>query len=118
MRAVLAAAFELAEQLDLVELVVAVRCRCTRYRPLVVLLAAVDDDVEAVERPEQPLGLADVDVDRLDLRRRRVAAERRRRDAVELAVLVGDDEPALRVDAHVDPRALRRPSARSRAARP
>ena len=56
--------------------------------------------------------LADRDVDRLDLRVLGLAAERRRRDAVELAVLVGDDQPALGVDGHVDPRALRLPGHR------
>ena len=66
-RAVLAAAVELAEQLDLVERVVAVGV-ADAVEPALVLPAAVDDDVEAVERPEQALRLADLDVDRLDLR--------------------------------------------------
>ena len=62
----------------------------TRYRPLgsPCLAAAVDHDVQAVERPEQALGLADVGGELLDLGVGRLAAERRRGDAVQAAVLV------------------------------
>ena len=69
-RAVLAPAVELAQRLDLVEPVVAVGV-ADAVEPAVVPPAAVDDHVEAIERPEQPVGLADRDVDRLDLDRRR-----------------------------------------------
>ena len=106
-RAVLAAAVELAQELDLVELVVAVGVAYA-IEPALVYLAAVDDDVQAVERPQQALGLADWHVDRLDLDLDACGADRcGQRDAVQLAVLVRDDQPALGVDGHVDPRALR-----------
>ena len=72
MRPVLAAAVELAQQLDLVEPVVAVGV-ADAVEPAVVLLAAVDDHVEAVEGPEQPVGLAD---------RRRRSARRADRSAL------------------------------------
>src|SRR5207249_3563320 len=48
-----------------------------------------------------------VDRQLLDARVVRVTAELRRSDAVELAVLVRGDEPALRIMAERDPRALR-----------
>ena len=98
-RAVLAAAVDLAQQLDLVEHVVAVGVADAVQPAARTCRPRVDDDVQAVERPEQALGLAD--------RRRRSSRPwcrsalppiGGRRDAVELAVLVGDDEPALGVD--------------------
>ena len=55
----------LAEQLDLVEPVVAVGV-ADAVEAAVELAAGVDDDVEAIEGPEQALRLADRDVDRLD----------------------------------------------------
>ena len=67
-RAVLAAAVELAQELDLVEPVVAVGV-ADAIEPAVILPAAIDDHVEAVERPEQAVGLADRHVDRLDVDR-------------------------------------------------
>src|SRR5262249_46373661 len=56
---------------------------------------AVDHDVEAVEGPQEPLGVADVDGDLLDLRFGQVTADLRRGDAGQAAVLGGDDQPAL-----------------------
>ena len=63
-RAVLAAAVELTQELDLVEPVVAVGV-ADAVEPAVILAAAIDDHVQTVERPEQAVGLADRDVDRL-----------------------------------------------------
>ena len=104
-RAVLAAAaLEAAQQLDLVQL--AAGFRGADAIQAAAPLLAVDHDVEAVKGPQQTLRLADVHGQFLDLNAGR-SANRRGRDAVEAAVLVRDDQPALRIDAHGDPRALR-----------
>ena len=66
MGAVLAVPLDLEEAFGLVEHVVAVGV-ADPIEAARVLLDRVDDDIEAVERPEQPLGLADRDRDRLDL---------------------------------------------------
>ena len=106
MRPVLAAAFELPEHLDLIERVVGVGIG-DPVKPAGELAPVVDDDIEAIERPEQALGLADGDVDRLDLDVRRRDPELGRGDAVQLAILIRGDQPPFRVDRQVHPRALR-----------
>ena len=111
--AVLAAALDLAEQLDLVVAVVAVG---VAHAIEAVGAPLVHHHVEAVEGVEQPVGAGEVHADRLGLDRR-AAARGRRRHAIELAVLVRGDEPALRVDAQRHPRALGLPSAPSRSGR-
>ncbi len=102
--AVLASAVELAKLVDLVERAVAIGI-AHPVEAAFVLLAPVDDDVEAVERPEQALGLADGHIDRLDLDLAGLA-HGGHGHGVKLAVLVGDGEPPLGVDGHVDPGAL------------
>ena len=110
-RAVLAPAVELAQQLDLVQLVVIIGVQYA-VEPAVVLPSPVDDHVEAIEGPEQSVSFADGDVDRLDHDRFRLSPNRRRRDAVQLAILVRDDQSAFGVDGHVDPGTLSIPGHR------
>ncbi len=102
MHAVLAAAPDLAEELDLVVAVVAVG---VAHAIEAVGAPLVHHRVEAVEGVEQPVDAGQVHADRLGLDRT-ASARGRRRHAVELAVLVRGDEPALRVGAQRHPRAL------------
>ena len=107
MRAVLAAAVDFFQRLNLVELVVAVgvdhpvKAAAVPGDP-----AAVHHDIQAVERPQQPLRVPDWHVDFLDVNLRGVVADLRRRDAVKVAVLVGGDQAALVILGQRDPRAL------------
>ena len=107
-RAVLAAAAQDVQALDLVEPVIAVGIG-DPIEPAAVPAPFVDDDVQAVERPEQPVSFADRSVDRRDLDDTAVAPDRRQDDSIELAVLVRHDQAALGIDSHVDPRTLRFP---------
>src|SRR5439155_16358955 len=113
-RPVLAAALDVVQEFGLLESVATV-LRANAVQSALVLLALVDDDIETIERPQKTVRLAEGQIELLDprwpLRKRGLTlrsrgAERRRRDAVERAVLVGDDQPALRIDANVDPRTL------------
>ncbi len=113
MHAVLAAAPDRAEELDLVVAVVAVGVADAIEA---VGAPLVHHRVEAVEGVEQPVDAGEVHSDRLGLDRT-AAARGRRRHAIELAVLVRGDEPALRVGAQRHPRALGLPSAPSRSGR-
>src|SRR5262249_2962911 len=63
-------------------------------------------DIEAVEGPEKTLGGTDLRGNRLNLDARGLA-QRRRCDSVELAFLIGRDQPPFRVYAQIHPRALR-----------
>ena len=101
MRAVLAAASQCAQERDMVELSIAVAVGDS-IEPAGVLLPAVDHHIEAVERPQQALCLANIDPDRLDLDRR-PAPDRRNLDVEQSAVLVAHDEPSVGGRAHADP---------------
>ena len=107
MRAMLAAAVDFFQRLNLVELVVAVgvdypvKAAAVPGDP-----AAVHHDIQAVERPQQSLRVPDWHVDFLDVNLRGVVADLRRRDAVKVAVLVGGDQAALVILGQRDPRAL------------
>ena len=70
-RPMFAAAGEVAKLFELVELIVAVGS-ADAIKAAWIFAGAIDDDVQAVERPEKALGLADIDVDRLDLGARRL----------------------------------------------
>ena len=105
MRAVFAAAGNLAQQFHVVQAVI-VPAGPYAVQATFIMLSMVDHDVEAIERPEETMCLANRGIDFLDLGGLGLTAERRRRDAVQGAVLVRNDEPALGVDAHVDPRAF------------
>ena len=105
-RPVLAAAGDVFQFLDLVELIVAVGVSAAIQpapRP------AVADDVQTVERPQQSLRAGhllavDLDVEVLNLGFV-VAADGRRSDSAESEVaLIADDQPAFRIGGHVDPR--------------
>ena len=102
MRAVLAAALNRLQLLDLVEDVVVLRRRDAiqaAARP------AVAHDVERAVVQEQPLRRGDLRGDPLDLRLL-VGADLARRDADEpLAFLVAGDQPALVVGGEAHPRA-------------
>ena len=100
--AVLAPALDLAEQLDLVVAVVSVGVSCAIEA---VGAPLVHHHIKAIEGVKQTVGAREAHPDRLRFDRV-VAARGRRRQAIELAVLVGRDEPALRVDAQGHPRAL------------
>ena len=106
-RAVLAAAVDFFQRLNLVEFVVAVgvdhpvKAAAVPGDP-----AAVHHDIQAVERPQQPLRVPDWHVDFLDVNLRGVIADLRRRDAVKVAVLIGGDQAALVIFGQRDPRAL------------
>src|SRR5579884_1513780 len=102
MRPMLAVAVDRAQQLDLVQLVVAMAGADT-VQAAVIAPALVDDDIEAVEGPEQALGFTDGCLDLLYLRRVGTSTKRRRRDPVQGAVLVRDNQPALRIDTHAHP---------------
>ena len=102
MHAVLAAAPDLAEELDLVVPVVAIG---VAHAIEAVGAPLVHHHVKAVEGVEQPVGAGEVHSDRLGLDRT-ATARGRRRHAIELAVLVRGDQPALRVGAQRHPRAL------------
>ena len=107
MRAVLAAAVDFFQRLNLVELVVAVGVgHAVKAAAVPGDAAAVHHDVQAVERPQQPLRVADRHVDFLDVNLRGIVTDLRRRDAVKMAVLVGGDEAALVILGQRDPRAL------------
>ena len=106
-RPVLAAAGDVFQFLDFVELIVAVGVSAAIQpapRP------AVADDVQTVERPQQSLRAGhllavDLDVEVLNLGFV-VAADGRRSDSAESEVaLIADDQPAFRIASHVDPRA-------------
>ena len=101
MGTVLAAPFERAELLDMIEDVVAVGVG----RPVKATAgAAVADDIQGVERPQEPLGPGQLDRDLLDDRRLR-AIERRWRDPHEpLVALVAGDQPPLGIGGEADPR--------------
>src|SRR2546430_1189354 len=105
MGAVFAFAVDLAEELYLVESIIVVG-GANAIQAAGILLAAIDDDIETVECPEQALGLADVGRDLLDLGLGGSPAQCRRRDAEQAAVLIRDNKAALGIDAHVDPGAL------------
>ena len=66
MRAVFAAAISQMQQLDRVELVVAVGV-ADAIQAVLGAVAAVDHHVQAVERPQQALGRADLSGDFFDL---------------------------------------------------
>ena len=100
----LAAAAEFAEEFYFVEFVVAVGVAHAIEAAAFVGFIG-DHDVETVEGVEQSLRLAEGEIDDLDLEAV-AGAERRRGEAVELAVLIGDDEAALGVHAHRDPGTL------------
>jgi len=100
--AVLSAALDLAEELDLVVAVVAVGVADAIEA---VGAPLVHHRVEAIEGVEQPVGAGEVHAYGIGLDRS-VAARGRRRHAIEFAVLVRGNEPTLRVDAQRHPRAL------------
>ena len=98
----LALTLEAPQPLDPVEPVVAVGIA----DPIEPRLVRVRDDIEAVEREEEPLGIADVQVDRLDADLGRRTAVPGERHPVELARLCRGDETALGVARQADPGAL------------
>ena len=101
MGAVLAAPLKGPELFDMIEDVVAVGVG----RPVEAAAGAtVADDIQRVERPEEPLSTGQLDRDLLDDRRLR-AVERRRRDPHKpLVPLVAGDQPPLRIGGEADPR--------------
>ena len=101
MGTVLAAPLKGAELFDMIEDVVAVGVG----RPVEAAAGAtVADDIQRVERPEEPLSTGQLDRDLLDDRRLR-AVERRRRDPHKpLVPLVAGDQPPLRIGGEADPR--------------
>ena len=119
MRPVFAAARDVAQLDDFIELVVAVGVLAAIEA---TARSSVADDVERIERPQQtlrarhwldPLGLVllllinEFDVEMLDLGFV-TAADLRRRDSAETEVaLIADDQPPLRIGRDVDPRAKR-----------
>ena len=105
MRPVLAEALESGEGVNGVELIVAVGVEDPVEATAAVVhsLFAIDDHVEAVESPQQSMGMPDGDVELLDPRRRRIATQRRRFDTIEGAVLVGSQQPPLRIHRQGNP---------------
>ena len=102
MRTVFTAAAECAELLDRVERVVLVRVS-DAVEPAAG--AAVADDIETVEGPEEALRAGERHRDFFDHRRPR-AVERRGRDPHQaLITLIAGDEPALWIGGDADPRA-------------
>ena len=101
MRTVFAAAFERAEFLHLVERVVLIRVG-NAVEPAAG--AAVADDIEAVEGPEEALRAGERHRNFFD-DRRLGAVERRGRDSHEaLVTLIAGDEPTLGIGGNADPR--------------
>ena len=105
MRSVFTATFQQLQRFQFVELIIAGRIS-QAIQARRVLAASIDHDVQTVEGVQQALGFADVDVQRFNPRRRGIA-NRRRRDAIQSAILIAHNQPALWVDGHADPRALR-----------
>src|SRR5262249_13181291 len=68
-----------------------------------VIPALVDDDVQAVEPPAQPVRLAKLDRQPSALRVFGLASAAAPRDAVQLAALLGTAETALRIAEPADP---------------
>ena len=103
MRAVLAARTrEGAQRGECIELIVAILVEDTIDATL-VLARAIDDDVQTVERPQQALCLADVNIDWLDLHVA-TCSDGGRRHAEQTSVLVRDDQASFGIDAQVHPR--------------
>ena len=102
MGAMLPAPLKGPELFDMIEDVVAVGVG----RPVkATARAAVADDIQGVERPQEPLGTGELDRDLLHNRRLR-AIERRRRDPHEpLVALIAGDQPSLGIGGEADPRA-------------
>src|SRR5262245_45889427 len=103
MDAVLAAAVDAAKELHLVKSVVAVGIADAIQA--IGATSLIDHDVKAVEGIKKAVRSADVEIDRLWLDRTALA-DRRQCHAIELAILIGDDQAAFRVNAHGDPGAF------------
>ena len=89
MWAVLAAAVDFFQCLDFVEFVVTVGVdHPVKTATVPGNAAAVDHDVQAVERPEQSMRVADWSVDFFDVNLRGVFTDFWRSDSVEVPVLV------------------------------
>ena len=89
------------ELLDMVEDVVAVGIG----RPVEAAAgAAVADDIQRVESPQEPLGTGECDRDLLDDRRLRAVEWRRRDPHKPLVALVAGDQPPLGIGGEADPR--------------
>src|SRR5208337_558043 len=106
MRTMLAAAVDFLEQLLLVKHVIVLGGGNAPQAARLEFSAFVDDDVEAVEGPEQAVRFAELDGEHLDLGVLGLAADGGGRDAIEaaddvfvvgvlVAALIGDDESAL-----------------------
>src|SRR5262245_40385389 len=100
MDAVLAATIDAAKELHLVKSIVTVGI--ADAIEAVRAAALVHHHVEAVEGIKQAVRAADVEIDGLGLNRTALP-DRRQCHTIELAILIGDDEAAVRVNAHGDP---------------
>lgn len=96
----LAADRHAAEQLDFVELIVAVGVLKAK-QPRSSF--ASSHHIKAVESVKKPLGVAYPRIQRFNLQ---LACSRRQRNTVQLPTLVAGDEPAFVIDRHADPRSL------------
>ncbi len=105
---VIAAAMNLAQQLNLIEHIVAVGvAHAIDAGAGFINPFLTDHDVEAVKRPQQPVRVTDGQRNRLHLHQLQVATDRRRSDPHHAASSVGSDQPPSAVDTHRDPRAFR-----------
>ena len=103
---VVATGFDRAEQFHLVERVVIFR-RCDAIHAAGnFLLVIVYTDVESAEGPEHSVHGANLRWHLFHLRRVERLAGRRRREAIQPAVLITGDDAALRVGAKIHPRSL------------
>src|SRR5262249_49471879 len=100
--AVLAAAPDLSKQLDLVKAIVAVGVARTVET---VCAPLIDHDVKAVKGAQEPVRAGHVDAECLG-RYRRALVRLRQRHPVELALLIGGNQPALGIDTERYPRTL------------
>ena len=96
--------FEFFEQADFVELVIAVGVLDTVEAAPAVFIV-VDDDVEGVEGVAHPPGVADIEVDFLDVGVLDCGSGGGGIEAIDRAILIAGDETAFVVLAESDPRA-------------
>ena len=104
--AVVAARLDGAEELDLVEAVVAIAVGDAVDAALDLALVVVDTDVERAERERHAVDRADHGGHLLDGGALQRLAGRGRREAVEPAVLIARVDAATVIGAEIDPRAL------------
>ena len=106
MDTVIAAGRDLAQQFDLVELIVTVTVAQPIQPAGDLLFVVIDSDVQRIERPHHAVHRADVGGNFLDALRIERLSRLRRGEAIQPAVLIADEDPLFVVDAQIHPRSL------------